>query len=65
MLHQGRAVIDPVTVVIIENSIQRLVLRIVDMAADYAIDAAPPGFLDQGVFIVGDELAPVLTLGFR
>ena len=62
MLHQGRAVIDPVTVVIIENAVQRLVLRIVDVAADDAIDAAPPRFLDQGVFIVGDELAPVLDL---
>jgi hypothetical protein len=37
-------------------------LRIVDVSADDAIDAAPARFLDQGVFIVGDELAPVLDL---
>ena len=65
MLDQGRAAFDPVAVVAVEDAADLADLGLVDVAADHAVDAAPPRLVGDRVLEVVDELDRVLDARLR
>src|SRR6476619_236999 len=67
MLHQGRAALDPIAVVAIEDGAELADLGLVDMAADDAVDPAPARLFGQRpleiVDIADGFLDPALQIG--
>lgn len=62
MLHQRGEALHPVAVIAIQNAVHFAHFRLVDMAADHAVVIAPPGFIDDHLFIGGNEGNGVLHL---